>query len=630
VAIRSLVKHGLIRIQDKKYDNRLAAKKLTYMEWITQQEERQGSMPDKQKRDQVDFLCAVDSHGELAEHALEWINDFFSEHPKVDVLYGDEDVWENGVRRSPWFKPDWSPDLMRESYYFGSVTAVRKEFLEREGIPLPEALEDPAGQMIRYSDQKIYAAWGRTLAESAGGYLRGSDRIGHIPQILFHGYSERVYENYLNDKDATGWEAGERDIPLISVIIPSKDHPQLLESCLEHLNEAMGSLSYEVILIDNGSNEINQKRTEVLAKAWREKGVEVQYDHEPMDFHFSRMCNLGAARSKGQLLFFLNDDVELGVQSGLGKMAQAAQNSYTGAVGLKLYYPDSVRIQHAGIVNLPMGPVHKLQFLEDDQEFYCGVNKKSVNVIAVTGACLMVEREKFKAAGGFSENLPIAFNDVDLCFRLYEAGYFNVCVNSCFGYHHESLSRGEDESVEKLNRLLTERDALYENHPGMEGKDPFYSQGLGRDGLDTRIRPAWETGANSLQQEQDIQPALKETAGVRKDPCVMVRVESLREGILQGFCVVLGDDNACYEKRILLTDEDGKSFALPVEEQYRPDLVENMRDQMNVGLSGFWMDLSLLKDKSILPRGIYRIGMIVRNRVNGLRLYNNSNRYFTV
>ena len=241
----------------------------------------------------------------------------------------------------------------------------------------------------------------------------------------------------------------------------------------------------------------------------------------------------------------------------------------------------------------------------------------------------MVKTDRFAEAGRFSEELPVAFNDVDLCYTLGEQGYWNVCMNHVHAYHHESLSRGGDESEEKLARLRRECRKLYERHPGMEGKDRFYSIHLHRDGLDTKVRPAYETAKNRIQGAHIERYDGKE---YRQDNCVLLRIESLRDGILQGYCVVLGDDNTCYDKKLLLLGQDEcPLWQISMDGQYRPDLAENMPDQKNVGLCGFWMKISREDfPAGKLAEGKYRVAVGVRNRVTDLRLMNNSNCYFEV
>ena len=217
--------------------------------------------------------------------------------------------------------------------------------------------------------------------------------------------------------------------------------------------------------------------------------------------------------------------------------------------------------------------------------------------------------------------------------------FASVCIHDCHAYHHESLSRGGDDSVDGLERLLEERDRLYENHPGLVGKDPYYSAHLNREGLDTMIRPAYETMGNCVQEYARFL-AEKTLYDYRRDECVMVRVEAVQSGEIYGWSVVLGDNNACYDKSLILkrvrenflpeADEwfrgPGDVMVIPLKEQYRPDLEENMPDQVNVALSGFHVRLK----GNLLPPGRYRIGAAAKHRITGAGLANWSNRFIVI
>lgn len=629
MSLRSLVKQLLIQKENKRYAGKLAARQVSYEKWVDGLEHSSGwEAAEQSDQEPRSFQCYVAADGVVAEGAFARIERYFREHPQVKVVYGDEDVLENGVRKSPWFKPDWSPDLFQSFFYLGSVVAVRNDLAEQvPGEPGPD--------------------WVYDCVKLAGGYERGCNSIGHLPVILFHSRGEKQQQKYRNIRGRysalqcnPSEQQGSPRVPQggqpmypetqenvreasVSVVIPSKDNPQVLRKCLESC--MADAPEAEIIIVDNGSSPENQDCIRGMIE-----GKNIQYLYNSMPFNFSKMCNLGADAAKGGCLLFLNDDVELCEPGTIAKMAELATRPYVGAVGMKLYYPDSDKIQHAGITNLPMGPVHKMQFLPDLKEYYFGSNRGMRDVLAVTAACLMVQRNKFEEAGGFAEELAVAFNDVDFCYTLYEKGYWNVCLNDSHAFHHESLSRGDDESPEKLERLLAERDRLYRRHPALEGKDPFYSPYLNREGLDTRIRPAYETAGNEMQiPAQELSEMRLES--YRNDPCVLLRIESLQKGILQGYSVVLGDNNACYDKKILLIPEAETSgtYAIPIEGQYRPDLVENMPDQSNVGLSGFWMMLSQ-EALNKIPTGRYRIGVAVKNRVTGLPLMNESNCYLIV
>lgn len=664
---RSLAKQMLTGQQNRRYERQLQDRRISYNAWVEEQESRR----DKERKEDVagsnppQLVYVIASEGKLSERAFRVCGRYFTEHPECQLAYGDEDVRHpDGERTDPWFKPEWSPDLFDYCPYFGSVVVLRRELWESvcaSGSWNPEQkcnarklweAADTAGYRVDLTEEiwKRYMWWLSFSVTKAGGYLdrqigQSRERVGHISEILFHCDKREEQDKFLQPvrPNREFWELLIRDFrdgyigpgpgeaPVVSIVIPSKDHPDILEKCLRGCKRAgTRGLVCEAIIVDNGSTGENRRKIEALVEREAETDFLIHYLYRPTEFHFSCMCNLGAAQAKGKFLLFLNDDVELCLPDTILKMAALADGWDTGAVGMKLYYPDSDRIQHAGITNLPMGPVHKLQFLEDDGCYYYGANRGLRNVLAVTAACLMVEEEKFDAAGGFTEELPVAFNDVDLCFTLYEQGYYNVCIEDGYAYHHESLSRGDDESVEKLRRLLKERDTLYRRHPALRDVDPYYPEGLGREGLDTRIRPAYETAGNQLQSVAG-RLSTQDLIGYRRDDCLLLRVEQSREGIVLGYGVVLGDDNACYCFELLLMKEqeapDARTvFAVPLKGQYRPDLVENMPDQINVGMCGFWVKIS----KENLEPGKYRIGMAARNRVTGTRLMNFGNRWVEV
>lgn len=652
--IKGLAKKLLTQKENVRYKILLARKRTDYSEWLEKQkriwkEENEKILPGEwSDRDYV-FLCAA--KGMMTVGARKSIACYFRTHPDVQLLYGDEDVQgADGKPCFPVFRPDWSPDLLDSCFYFGSIVAMRKEFFtemeEKAGAGGLQRTARPNDYLVK--DFPEYVAWIRRCAELAGGYQKNPRGIGHVAQILFHCESREELDRYSQE---TSWHQergreladafhggtagdGSREEELVSVVIPSRDHPLLLEKCLRSVRDTAEGQRLEIIIVDNGSSAENREETEKLVSSCHDENVRVTYLYRPMEFNFSRMCNLGAEAAGGRFLLFLNDDVELAVQGCLGQMAALAAQPYTGAVGMKLYYPESRKIQHAGITNLPMGPVHKRQFQEDGDARGC-VCRGNANYLAVTAACLMLEREKFREAGGFDEELRVAFNDVELCFKLYEAGYRNVCMNGCYAYHHESLSRGDDETAEKLERLLEERDRLYARHPGLEGTDPYYSVHLSREGLDTKIRPACETAENTVQ-EYDKFLSEKPLPPSRMDECVMVRIEAVLRSEICGWSVVLGDNNARYERELILKKVCGDFipdaeewyrpdgvYIVPLTEQYRPDLEENMPDQANVALSGFHVRLKA----NLLAPGRYRLGVAAKNRVTGHRLMNWSNRF---
>ncbi len=648
--VKRTIKNVLTARQNKIYDKRLAKIQVSYDEWIKLQESKCKAHYTKASENaELVYIFSSYGHGFPAEDLKTICGNYFFNNPDILLAYGDEDVQSVRLpdtrvqRHSPWFKPAWSPDLFDCSFYFGSLTVMRRGLFDRAEKICGGDFLKKTGFTINGRGDELYIdvldgqgelklsflKFMRICVELAGGYTAGAKTIGHINYILFHCSDKARSEIFIPNERVKRslYEVRSNDFkPAVSIIIPSKDNVEVLSKCIDGIRGSIiRPVQFEIIIVDNGSAEENKRRLESMSEQLRREKISVRYIYERAEFNFSHMCNLGASEAYGDYLLFLNDDVELCAEDCICRMAEMADRNYTGAVGIKLYYPDSDIIQHAGITNLPMGPVHKLQFLKDNTCYYYGSNRGKRNVIAVTAACLMVEKKKFNLVGGFSEELRVAFNDVDLCLSLFEKGYYNVCLNDCHAYHHESLSRGDDETEEKLNRLLTERDKLYAGHPGLEGIDPFYPLGLSRDWLDTGMRAMYETSGTFIQ-ECEVSRRLKRLDGYRHDACLLLRVEWSRKGVIQGYGVVLGDNNACYERELLLADmsDEKKIYAVKLKEQYRPELVENMPDQINVGLCGFKVKLK----GSVLEGSCFRIGMAVRSRVNGTGIYYFSNRQF--
>lgn len=685
----------------RKYDRLLEKKTVSYDTWIRKTEMERGEGEDggltvKQvpyracssfclgkviQKETADIILFVDSDGRVSDSAERLIAEYFSVHDGIKMLYGDEDVLSpEGIRYTPWLKPDWSPDTFLSFFYFGSIFAVRTELLreltaEEKTWILENVQRGGNGGSIDDGILDIYCLC-YVLARKCGGFEKrrtdaGAEEewnfpIGHLDEVLFHGKTNREMGigqeeipdfSHMDRREAVpAKEAADiSEAEKLSVIIPSKDNAEVLKRCLLSLAEEAKrgeGIKYEVILVDNGSAEDTRRELEQWLKA---SGIPCNYLYRKENFHFSRMCNAGVEAAEGDVLLFLNDDVEIpeGISEGstqgedenlFAQLCRMAGRSYTGAVGIKLYYPDSVRIQHAGIVNLKLGPVHKLQFKDDRIAYYYGWNRGKRNVMAVTGACLAVEKKKFLEAGGFPEELPVAFNDVDLCFSLFEKGYYNVVLQNMALYHHESMSRGSDDDRDKLQRLLHEKDKLYERHPGLYGRDPFYHKYLAGDMLSTgfELKAEYEPKGDRLPVRPMEMDELERNA--REDACVIISLEYAgpaaafdrkEEGgglLIQGYCFVSGSDNALFEKRILLKPErdaqenGGKPAMILPEPLRRRDVEDNLPDQVHVGLTGFCAVI----DGGELAKGSYRIGILAKDRCSRQKLYAWTNRYLEV
>ncbi len=443
--------------------------------------------------------------------------------------------------------------------------------------------------------------------------VKGSFESGQEPEI-YH----IVYDTSISGRERCARAQSEdRHIPphhAVSVVIPSKDHPEVLERCLASFRQKTDYEYYEWIVVDNGSNAQNRAGMEALQKKYG-----FTYLYEEMPFNFSRMCNLGAARATGDLLLFLNDDMEIIEHSWLRRMVGQALQPHVGAVGAKLWYAGTQDIQHVGITNMEIGPSHKLITFPDNRDYYYGRNRVIYNMAGVTAACLMVSREKYAQVGGFDETMAIAYNDVDLCFKLMEAGYYNVQRNDAVLYHHESLSRGLDEEDDgKWERLLSEKEKLYVKHPQMRGRDDFYHRALIDNASDYRCNYKfdYEKRLRTVPAEIAAGDLLKHGKANRLRLTVdraeiQRKVHAEEPEILRvmGWCYVPAADNTHYDKRVILQRAGGGDAviytAVPFN-WHREDVEAILPAEKGVGLAGFVLRVR----REELHTGTYRIGML--------------------
>lgn len=391
----------------------------------------------------------------------------------------------------PDCKPDYSWDTLLSYNYIGDAFVANKNALIDA---INECKNLGAGDNINYYELSLMILSGCKRTD-----------VGHIHQVLVKDIrtdnkSDRIADgtvaafkkmllnkleinaDVIADKHDSAVEhvhyiPNEHD--LVSIIIPSKDNPDILKCCLQSISKFTKYINYEIVVVDNGSNDSNRKEYEKLVDTFE---GQASYVYEKADFNFSHMCNTGAAKARGNLLLFLNDDIEIIGQDyedtdWLSVLAGQAKQESTGAVGAKLLYPDSSYIQHVGVINYESSCfAHLYAKAVDDEDIKAHRNYADYDCLCVTGACFMLEKAKFDKAGGFDEAFEVTHNDVDICLTLYEQGYYNVLRNDVVLFHHESFSRGDDEVDEEKNRRnMHARDLTYEKHPKLEKYDPFYS-----------------------------------------------------------------------------------------------------------------------------------------------------------
>lgn len=559
----------------------------------------------------ADYVIFLDAkRRRLAVDALDEMADVLQE-TSADMVYSDEDEWDEqeGCRKNPFFKPDWSPDTFASFFYTGNLAAYRMDVVQEVQMPGEAVSEGESFDACHY--------------QFARAFVKRAGKIVHIPEVLCHvsgGYTYVEARNTALKESADGKQqnTGVKNTEKISIIIPSKDHAQILEQCLESLYKydwEYVKTGTEMIVVDNGSGETERQKLKQLSVRYH-----FQYLYRPMDFNFSAMCNLGAEVATGKYLLFLNDDIEALESGWLQKMKALAEKPHVGAVGAKLYYPGGHKLQHLGVVNLAIGPGHCFLEQEDEGDLYYGRNRYNYNYLAVTAACLMVRKEVFDQVGGFDESLCVAYNDVDFCFSVYEAGYYNVLCNDAVLCHHESLSRGSDENGEKKERLLTEADYLYKKHPALEQRDPFYSPNL----TPYLGRFEWNLDAYGSREEHltDLPPSEVEEFrwDIRQewlDPGLVLQIDQVykengKVGIA-GWAYLKEQDNFAYIRRILLRDAQGKCWWVGTRSRYRGYLKEQFPEVKGMDMLAF----SCVFDKAALPGGDggnYQIGMAAESK----------------
>lgn len=438
-----------------------------------------------------DYVALLDHDDELHPQAIASITEALRLHPEWQMIYSDEDkIDAEGTRHEPYFKPDWDPDLL-------------------------------CGQNC-VSHLGVYA---RTLLNSLGGFrvglegsqdwdlaLRCSERlqasqIGHIPKVLYHwraiegstaqGVEQKLYAHDAGRRavaehlarrgivadvcDIDGMRGAFRvrhrlpePAPRVSIIVPTRDRIDLLRRCVDSILAATTYPNYEIVVVDNQS--IEPASIAYFASLADEPRVRVLAHDQP--FNYSSINNAAVRKCSGELVCLLNNDTEVVSPHWLEELASQAIRPGVGAVGAMLYYPDDT-IQHAGVVT----GIHGVA-----AHPYCGMPRGFPGQMsrarlvqgmsAVTAACLVVRRETYMQVGGLDVSLTVAFNDIDFCLRLRRAGFRNLWTPFAELYHHESASRGHEDTPEKRARFMREVEFMRHRWAAELDHDPAYNPNL--------------------------------------------------------------------------------------------------------------------------------------------------------
>ncbi|MBY0611631.1 MAG: glycosyltransferase family 2 protein [Beijerinckiaceae bacterium] len=438
------------------------------------------------------FVALVDHDDVLPPHALYEVAAEIDAHPETDILYSDQDMINAaGKRLAPYFKTDWNLDLLLGQNMVNHLGVYRRSLVEEIGR-LREGFEGSQDY-----DLVLRAADTTT-----------PDRIRHIPTVLYHWRMDAEAANFSRSQQEKCFNAAKRAIedhlrrrgetaivthargnpgytrviralpdeaPLVSVIIPTRDRADLLSQCVAGLMKRTDYDQLEIIIVDNES--VEQKTAALLRKLTRDPRVKVL----PFAgaFNYSAMNNAAARLATGEVLLLLNNDIDVIHRDWLREMVSHVVRPEVGAVGAKLYYGNG-RLQHGGVV-LGFGGSAGHYFPSaprEDGGYYSDLYLTR-RVSAVTGACLAVRRHVYLDLGGLDEvNLKIAYNDVDFCIRLAEAGYHIVWTPYAELYHHESATRGSDQTPDKIERFKREQSYLQMRWPNQLARDPFYNPNL--------------------------------------------------------------------------------------------------------------------------------------------------------
>ncbi|MCZ7402835.1 MAG: glycosyltransferase [Candidatus Methanoperedens sp.] len=414
-----------------------------------------------------EFIAFMDHDDTLAPFTLYEVIKMLNKNPHLDFIYSDEDkIDEEDNRFNPFFKPDWSPDLLLSCGYTNHLGIYRHKILEQIGM-LRERFEGS-------QDYDMLLRFTEVIDEK---------NIGHIPKILYHWRqipgstardpyakdglvvtaAKKALKDALDRRKIDGtvsdgkWPSSyrvKRSIkgePLVTIIIPTKDQLPFLKKCIQSINEKTTYNNYEVIVVDNNSTDI-----ETLDYLNNLDVCVLKYNKQ---FNFSKINNFAANHAKGEYLLFLNNDIEVISPDWIQTMLEHAQRPEVGAVGCKLLYPDK-SIQHAGVI-LGLSPDavtgiagHVFNRLHYDYNGYFGLLNTIRNYSAVTAAAMMVRTTFFKEMDGFNEDLAVCYNDVDFCLRLREKGYLIVYTPYAELYHHESVSRGHKVFAHEADYML--------------------------------------------------------------------------------------------------------------------------------------------------------------------------------
>ncbi len=422
-----------------------------------------------------EYVCFLNHEDMISKDALYQFAKCIVEKKNIDIAYCDEDkIDEKNTHLSPIFKTEWRPHSLLSRNYIGHFFMIRKSLVDQIGFMKTKYLGSHDYDLLLRASIKARKIW-------------------HVPRILYHWritnslYSniygnfyafnagKRALESYLNRLNIKGSVEMHDDELIgtytiryqlkkyakVSIIIPSKNKAHLLKQCIDSILEASTYSNFEILVVDNASNEESFENLMQEYKSVLQDRFKVILVNRK--FNFSELINKGSKEANGEYLLLLNNDTKVVSPTWIEDMMCYAQNSNVGAVGVQLLFPDN-SIQHCGIeFDNDLQPYHLFSHekLEKENILANTIN----NFQALTGACLMVSKTKFEEVNGFNERLAVEFNDIDFCMKLRQKKWHNVYLNHVKLYHYESVSRGRaDQNQENYSRYTLEKGIFLSQH----------------------------------------------------------------------------------------------------------------------------------------------------------------------
>ncbi|VTU15249.1 glycosyltransferase family 2 protein [Variovorax sp. RA8] len=435
------------------------------------------------------WLALMDHDDLLPPHALFCVAECIVAHPDARLIYSDEDkIDEGGHRFGPYFKPDWNVDLFRSQNMFSHL-----------GVLATDLVREVGGFRVGLEGSQDWDLVLRCMERVEPRQIR------HIPRVLYHWrvhgestaksmgakpYAAVAGERALNEHLARTGVQGAAEylgfgfrvryalpqaLPQVSLIIPTRNALQLVRQCIESIEAKTSYANYEIILVDNGSDD--PSALAYFKELGTRPNIRVLRDDRP--FNYAALNNAAVAQARGELVALVNNDIEVITPDWLSEMVSIALQPGVGAVGARLWYPN-MTLQHAGVI-LGVGGIaaHAHRGMPAGREGYGGRAGLIQSFSAVTAACLVMRKSIYEQVGGFDEvNLQVAFNDVDFCLRVSEAGYRIVWTPYAELMHHESATRGKDLSPEKRARFEREVAYMHQRWDHVLQNDPAYSPNL--------------------------------------------------------------------------------------------------------------------------------------------------------